>query len=61
MFSFRIATYTSLMSLLDNDKLLGPDFDSWYRNFRIVLKHDGIVYVINDPAPERKVLSAVSG
>ena len=42
----------SLRSLLDNEKLNGPNFDSWYRRLRIVLEHERILYVISDPAPE---------
>ena len=47
-----MATNMSLRSLLDNDKLMGPNFDSWYRKLRIVLEHEKIIYVINDPVPE---------
>ena len=42
----------SLRSLLDNEKLKGPNFDSWYRRLRIILEHERILYVISDPAPE---------
>ena len=41
-----------LRSLLDNEKLKGPNFDSWYRKLRIVLEHERILYVITDLAPE---------
>ena len=59
MFSFQImATHMSLRSLLDNDKLMGPNFDSWYRKLRIVLEHERILYVIIDPAPEEPPLTA---
>ena len=48
MFSFQImATNLSLRSLLDNDRLTGPNFDSWYRRLRIVLEHERLIYVIN--------------
>ena len=42
----------SLRSLLDNEKLKGPNFDSWYQKLRIVLEHEWILYVITDLAPE---------
>ena len=47
-----------LRSLLDNDKLMGPNFDSWYRKLRIILEHERILYMINDPAPEEPSLNA---
>ena len=42
----------SLRLLLDNDKMLGPNLDSWFRKLKIVLEHEGILYVIQDPAPK---------
>ena len=42
----------SLRSLLDNEKLNGPNFDSWYRRLRIVLEHERILYMISDLVPE---------
>ena len=48
-----MSTNLSLRSLLDSDKLTGPNFDSWYRRLRIVLEHERILYVITDPAPEQ--------
>ena len=47
-----MATTLSLRSLLDSDKLIGPNFDSWYRKLKIILKHERILYVLIDPAPE---------
>ena len=47
-----MSTSLSLRSLLDNEKLTGPNFDSWYRRLRIVLEHEWISYVIIDPTPE---------
>ena len=58
MFSFQImATNLSLRSLLDNDRLTGPNFDSWYRRLRIVLENEHLIYVINDEAPEEPPLT----
>ena len=48
----------SLRSLLDNEKLKGPNFDSWYQNLRIVLEHERILYVITDPTPELPPIDA---
>ena len=47
-----MATILSLRSLLDNDKLMGPNFDSWYRKLKIILEHERILYVVTDLAPE---------
>ena len=44
--------------MLDNDKLVGPNFDSWYRKLKIVLEHEWILYVITDPAPEKPTANA---
>ena len=50
-----MATILSLRSLLDNDKLMRPNFDSWYRKLKIILEHERILYVVTDPAPEESV------
>ena len=47
-----MATTLSLRSLLDNDKLRGLNFDSWYRKLKVVLEYEWILYVLIDPAPE---------
>ncbi len=48
-----MATNLSLRSLLDNDKLTGPNFNNWLRKLKIVLEHERILYMITDPAPEQ--------
>ena len=48
-----MSTNLSLRSLLDSDKLSGPNFESWFRKVKIVLEHERILYVIMDPAPEQ--------
>ena len=53
-----MATTLSLRSLLDNDKLMGPNFDSWYRKLKIVLEHERILYVVTDPAPKEPAPNA---
>ena len=53
-----MATTLSLRSLLDNDKLMGPNFDSWYQKLKIILQHEWIFYVVTDPAPEEPAPNA---
>ena len=48
----------SLWSLLDSEKLKGPNFDSWYQKLRIVLEHEQNFYVITDLPPEHAFVSA---
>ena len=52
-----MANTLSLRSLLDSDKLIGPNFDSWYRKLKIILKHERILYVLIDLAPEEPTLN----
>ena len=47
-----MASSLSLYSLLDSDKFMRSSFDNWYRKLRIILKHERILYMIMDPAPE---------
>ena len=42
----------ALKSILEKDKLNGTNFTTWYRNLRIVLKHDKKEHVLEDPLPE---------
>ena len=42
----------SLPSTLEKDKLSGTNFLDWYRNLRIVLRHEKKLYVIDEPLPE---------
>ena len=53
-----MATTLSLQSLLDNDKLMGPNFNSWYRKLKIILEHERILYVVTDPVPEEPAPNA---
>ena len=48
-----MATSLSLRSLLDNDKLVGSNFDSWYRKLKIVLEYERILYVLTKPAHDK--------
>ena len=42
----------SLHSLLDSDKLIRFNFNSWYQKLKIVLEHERILYVLMSLAPE---------
>ncbi|KAK9082227.1 hypothetical protein Syun_031868 [Stephania yunnanensis] len=37
----------SLRSILEKDKLSGTNFPNWFRNLRIVLKHERKLYVLD--------------
>ena len=39
----------SLRSILEKDKLNGTNFLDWYRNLRIVLKHERKEYILDQP------------
>ena len=41
----------SLRSVLEKDKLSRTNFLDWYRNLRIVLKHEKKLYVLEQPIP----------
>ena len=55
VFFSEIVNTLSLHPLLDSDKLTKPNFNRWYRKLKIILKHERILYVITDPAPEESV------
>nr|XP_033511229.1 uncharacterized protein LOC117275999 [Nicotiana tomentosiformis] len=40
----------SLREILETNNLVGPNFDGWYRNLRIVLMHEKLIDVINKHA-----------
>src|SRR4051812_29924778 len=42
-----------LRSVLQKDKLSGTNFLDWYRNLRIVLKHEKKIYVLEMPIPKQ--------
>ncbi len=42
----------SLRLVLEKDKLNGINFLDWYRNLRIVLKHERKLYVLEADAPD---------
>ena len=47
-----MASILSLRSILDANKLIGPNFIDWFRNIKIVLKQEKKAYVFNDPIPK---------
>ena len=53
-----MADTLSLHSLLDSDKLNGPNFDSWYRKLKIILEHERILYVLMDQTPKEPTTNA---
>ena len=53
-----MANTLSLHLLLDSDKLIGPNFDSWYRKLKIMLEHERILYVLTDQVLEEPVANA---
>ena len=53
-----MANTLSLHSLLDSDKLIGPNFNSWYQKLKIVLEHEKILYVLMDQASEEPAVNA---
>ena len=55
-----MATTLLLRSLLDSDKLMGLNFDSWYRKLKIVLEYERILYVLTDPTLEEPAPNAHS-
>ena len=42
----------SLRSVLEKDKLTRTNFLDWFRNFRIVLKQERKIYVLDEPIPK---------
>lgn len=49
-FRFLNMSVISLREILETNKLVGPNFDNWYRNLRIVLMHEKLIDVIDKPA-----------
>ena len=44
-------TSLNLRSILDTNKLTGPNFLDWLRNLRIVLKAEKLAYVLDEVLP----------
>ena len=48
----------SLRSVLEKEKLNGTNFLDWFRNLRIVLKHERKAYVLDRPIPDEPAANA---
>ena len=46
-----MANSLSLCSILNANKLTGPNFIDWFRNIKIVLKQEKKAYILDDPIP----------
>ncbi|KAJ8747035.1 hypothetical protein K2173_003387 [Erythroxylum novogranatense] len=46
-----MSTNLTLKSILDVNKMTGPNFSDWLRNLRIILRQEKKLYVPNNPAP----------
>ena len=58
-FSFSAMTNTlSLRSLVDSDKLIRSNFDSWYQKLKIISEYERILYVLKDPTPKEPIADA---
>src|SRR3954462_14911434 len=53
-------TNFALKSILEKDKLNGTNFTTWYRNLRIVLKHDKKENVLEEPLQEEPADNATT-
>ncbi|XP_015967257.1 uncharacterized protein LOC107490978 [Arachis duranensis] len=51
----------SLRVILENNKLVGVNYDDWYRNLRIVLMHERLIDIIDKPAVTALVLKEDGG
>ena len=48
----------SLRLILEKDKLDGTNFLDWYRNLRIVLRHERKEYILEQPIPDEPAATA---
>src|SRR3954471_7520493 len=53
-------TNFALKSIIEKDKMNGTNFTTWYRNLRIVLKHDKKENVLEEPLPEEPADNATA-
>ena len=53
-------TNFALKSILEKNKLNGINFTTWYRNLRIVLKHDKKENVLEEPLPDEPADNATA-
>ena len=55
-----MANNLSIRSILDANKLIGPNFINWFRNIKIVLKQEKKAYVLDDPIPDEPSVEATN-
>ena len=48
-----MASSLSLRSILDTNKLTGPNYVDWLRNLKIVLNQENLSYIIESPEPKK--------
>ena len=48
----------NLRSILESNKLTGPNLRDWLRNLKIFLKSEKILYVLDETAPEVPLANA---
>ena len=46
-----MTSHINFRTILDNCKLTGPNFIGWYRNMRILLKAENLMYTIEESLP----------
>ena len=45
-------------SIMDANKLIGPNILDWLKNLRIVLKRESLAYILVEPLPQSSVSDA---
>ncbi|KAJ8766046.1 hypothetical protein K2173_020562 [Erythroxylum novogranatense] len=53
-----MSSSVNLRSLMDTNKLTGPNFLDWLRNLRIVLRSEELGYVLDVPLPDPPAVDA---
>ena len=48
----KMASSFSLRSILDANKLIGPNYVDWLRNLKIILSQEKIFYILDTPTLE---------
>ena len=53
-----MSSTVNLQSIMDANKLIGPNFLDWLKNLRIVHKRERLAYVIVEPLPQSSIADA---
>ena len=48
----------NLRSILESNKLTGPNYIDWLRNVKIILRAEKLTYVITEPVPPEPATNA---